>query len=179
MLELKIPASELFDEESFTFIQTKPATILLEHSLLSISKWESKWKKPFLSSKGKTPEETIDYIRCMTITKNVPDEVYQCLTNENLDVVADYVADSMTATWFREDRTPPSREVITSEVIYYWMITANIPMECQKWHLNRLLTLIRVCQIKNAPNKKMSKGEIARRNNELNAARLKQLNTSG
>lgn len=179
MLELKIPASELFDEESFTFIQTKPATILLEHSLLSISKWESKWKKPFLSSKDKTPEETIDYIRCMTITKNVPDEVYQCLTNENLDVVADYVADSMTATWFREDRTPPSREVITSEVIYYWMITANIPMECQKWHLNRLLTLIRVCQIKNAPNKKMSKGEIARRNNELNAARLKQLNTSG
>lgn len=179
MLEITIPGSELFDEETMTFAQTKSVTVLLEHSLLSISKWESKWKKPFLSKDQKSKEETVDYVRCMTVTKNVPPEVYLGLTNENLESVSDYINDPMTATWFREERSRPSREVVTSELIYYWMIASDIPMECQKWHLNRLLTLIRVCQIKNQPTKKMSKGELARRNSELNEARRKKYNTTG
>lgn len=179
MLEITIPESELFDEETMTFTKTKAVTLLLEHSLLSISKWESKWKKPFLSSSDKTKEETIDYVRCMTVTKNVPEEAYLGLTNDNLEAVVTYIEDPMTATWFREERSAPSREIVTSELIYYWMIASNIPMECQKWHLNRLLTLIRVCQIKNGPQKKMSKSQLARRNRELNDARRKQFNTRG
>lgn len=179
MLEITIPGTELFDEETLTFTTTESVTLLLEHSLLSISKWESKWKKPFLSDKDKTKEEMIDYIRCMTITKNVPSEAYLGLSNGNIETIGNYIQDSMTATWFREERSAPSREIITSEIIYYWMIANNIPMECQKWHLNRLLTLIKVCQIKNSPKKKMSVGDIARRNNELNQARRKRFNTKG
>ena len=180
MLEITIPATELWDERNEEFITAKEQTLRLEHSLVSLSKWESKWCKPFLSKTNKTDEEIIDYVRCMTLTQNVPDEVYRCLTDDNIRKINEYIDAPMTATWFHEDKTKgTSREQTTSELIYYWMIALNIPFECQKWHLNRLLTLIRVCNIKNQPPKKMSKRDIMSRNAALNAARRKQLNTKG
>lgn len=180
MLTITIPASELWDESTEKFISIKEQTLQLEHSLISLSNWESKWHKPFLSKTEKTPEETIDYIRCMTLTKNVDPNIYYFLSEENIKRVNDYIADSMTATWFSEDKNKkPNREQVTAEIIYYWMIALNIPFECQKWHLNKLLTLIRVCNIKNQPDKKMSSREILNRNAALNAARLKQMKTKG
>jgi len=180
MLQITIPAVELWDERKQEFITTKEQTLQLEHSLVSISKWESKWCKPFLSKQEKTFEETLDYIKCMTITPNVDPEVYNYLTNENIEEINNYINAPMTATYFSDDKTvKPSREQITAELIYYWMIALNIPFECQNWHLNRLLTLIKVCNIKNQPPKKISKKEIMRRNAALNAARRKQLNTKG
>ena len=180
MLQITIPATELWDEQKQKFIYTKEQTLSLEHSLVSLSKWESKWHKPFLSKTEKTVDETIDYIRCMTLTQNVKPEVYLGLTADNITQVNAYIEDSMTATFFSEDTSGKrSREVVTSELIYYWMIALNIPVKFEKWHLNRLLTLIRVCNIKNSPPKKYSKGEIMRRNAALNAARKKQLGTKG
>ena len=180
MLPITIPATELYDEYNQIFINVKEQTLHLEHSLVSLSKWESKWHKPFLVKTKKTFEETIDYVRCMTITQNVNSEVYKCLTNENIQSINEYIEDPMTATWFSKDRkTKSNGEQITSELIYYWMISLNIPFECQKWHLNRLLTLIQVCDEKNKPPKKMSKKEIMSRNAALNAARRKKMNTKG
>ena len=180
MLQITIPAVELWDERKQEFVITKEQTLQLEHSLVSISKWESKWCKPFLSKQEKTLEETLDYIKCMTITQNVDPEVYNYLTNENIEEINKYIEAPMTATYFSDDKTvKPSREQITAELIYYWMIALNIPFECQNWHLNRLLTLIKVCNIKNQPPKKRSRKEIMSRNAALNAARRKQLNTKG
>lgn len=180
MLTITIPAAEQWDEKNQQFISTKEQTLQLEHSLVSLSKWESKWCKPFLSSKEKTLEEIIDYVKCMTLTPNVKPEVYNFLTNSNIDQINKYIEAPMTATWFAKDKTGrSSSEQVTSELIYYWMIALNIPFECQKWHLNRLITLIKVCNIKNQPAKKMSKRDIMSRNAALNAARRKQLNTKG
>lgn len=180
MLKIVIPGQELWDEKKEEFIHTKSVALQLEHSLVSIAKWESKWRKPFLGKRDKTAEEMIDYIRCMTLTQNVNPSIYSFISNDIMEQVSDYIEDPMTATWFsKEDKTPPSREVITSEIMYYWMVTLNIPFECQKWHLNRLLTLIRVCNIKNAPPKKLSKKQLAKRNRALNAARRKALNSKG
>jgi hypothetical protein len=180
MLRITIPAVEQWDEEKQEFITTKEQTLSLEHSLVSLSKWESKWCKAFLTKQEKTFEETLDYIKCMTLTQNVDPEVYKYLTNGNIDEVNRYIEAPMTATYFSEDKNgKTSREQITAEIIYYWMISLNIPFECQKWHLNRLLTLIKVCNIKNTPPKKRSKREIMSRNAALNAARRKQLNTKG
>lgn len=178
MLIIKVPDQEFFNEQTQEFFILKGQTLQLEHSLVSLSKWESKWNKPFLSKDEKSMEETIDYIKCMTITQNVKSYIYKILTNENIREINKYIDSSMTATTFDNHGTP-SREIITSEIIYYWMISLNIPFECQKWHLNRLLTLIRVCNLKNAPPKKMSKKEIMNRNAALNAARRKKLNTKG
>ena len=180
MLQITVPATEIFDEVTSEFISTKEQTLHLEHSLVSISKWESKWEKPFLKKEDRTEEEVVDYIKCMTLTQNVNPDVYKCLTKDNLDEIDKYINAQMTATWFSEDKTgKKSREIITSEIIYYWMISLNIPFECQKWHLNRLLTLIRVCDLKNAPPKKMSKSELLRRNRQLNEARKKAANSNG
>lgn len=181
MLELTIKPGEIFDENSNEFISVPEKTIRLEHSLVSISKWESKWKKPFLTKDSKTDEETLDYIRAMTITQNVDPIIYRFLTNEHMRMVSEYVEDSMTATWFVENNqpSPPNNETITSELIYYWMIANQIPMECQRWHINRLLTLIRVCSIKNQPSKKMDAASLARNNAALNAARRKAMHTRG
>lgn len=180
MLEITIPETEQWDELKQEFVYTKAQTLQLEHSLISLSRWESKWCKPFLSKEDKTFEETIDYIRCMTLNRYVPDEVYGCLTRSNIKQINEYISAPMTATWFSKDTIGRSnREQITSELIYYWMIALNIPFECQKWHLNRLLTLIRVCNLKNQPSKKMSRREIMSRNAALNAARRKQLGTNG
>lgn len=180
MLEITIPSREFWDEKNETFVYTKETKLKLEHSLVSLSKWESKWNKAFLSKQSKTMEETIDYIKCMTLTQNVNPEVYKYLTNDNIRQVNEYIEAPMTATVIRElGNSKPNRDILTAEIIYYWMISFNIPFECQKWHLNRLLTLIRVCNIKNAPKKSMSKGEIMRQNAELNAMRRQQLNSKG
>lgn len=180
MLTINIPAREFFDEETQTFLTTKEQTLQLEHSLISISKWESKWQKPFLSmNEKKTSEETIDYIKCMTITKNVDPNVYNYLSKDLINKINKYIESPMTATTFSDNTKGRSREIITSELIYYWMISLNIPMECQQWHINKLLTLIRVCNVKNTPPKKMSRKEIANRYASLNAARRSKLHSKG
>jgi hypothetical protein len=180
MLTITIPATEEFDEVKGEFIYTKEHTLQLEHSLISISKWESKWCKPFLGKQDKTSEEVIDYVKCMTLNKEVGDDVYRCLTQSNINAINEYIGAPMTATSFYDDKTSKgNRETVTAELIYYWMIALQIPFECQKWHLNRLLTLIRVCNVKNAPPKKMSKRATANRYAQLNAARRQQLNTKG
>lgn len=180
MLQITIPAVEQWDEVNQEFVNLKEQTLQLEHSLVSISKWESKWNKAFLSSKEKSVEETIDYVRCMTLTKNVKPEIYNFLTADNLSEINRYIDAPMTATYFMEDESKSGgREIITSELIYYWMIALNIPFECQKWHLNRLLTLVKVCNIKNAPPKRKSKQDIMRRNAKLNAERRKKMHSKG
>lgn len=183
MLKLTIPACpEQYDEVNNVFIAaTKEQTLSLEHSLVSLSKWEAKWHKAYLGKEEKTMEEFIDYVRCMTLTQNVAPHVYTALVGmpHLLKKVSDYINANMTATTFPKGNKPPSREIITSEIIYYWMVSYNIPFECQKWHLSRLLTLINVCNVKNAPQKKMSRNEIMARNRALNAARRKKLNTRG
>jgi hypothetical protein len=180
MLKITIPASEQWDEIKGIFIYpNKEQTLQLEHSLVSLSKWESKWRKPFLTKGDKTIQESIDYVRCMTITPNVDSDVYNFLTKNNIDEVATYIEAPMTATTFSNNKTSINREIITSEIIYYWMVALSIPFECEKWHLNRLLTLINVCNIKNQPAKKMSARELYNRNKTLNAARKAELNTTG
>ena len=181
MLTINIPISpEGWDEDKQEFVEPKTQTLQLEHSLVSLSKWESKWQKPFYSKKEMTEEETVDYIKCMTLTKNVDPDVYNHLTNENIKDIMDYIGNPMTATTFsKEDKISNNRETITSELIYYWMIASNIPFECQKWHLNRLITLIRVCGVKSTPPKKRSKRDIMSRNAAINASRRKQLNSKG
>ena len=182
MLQITIPAREVaYDEVKNEFCYTKEWMLQLEHSLVSISKWESKWHKPFLDKKEKTAEEIIDYIRCMTITQNVDPEVYNNLTKDNISAIIAYIDDPMTATWFNDDENekPVRRKILTNELIYYAMCSYNIPVEFQKWHLNRLLTLLRVFAIKNEPPKKMSKSEIMRRNKSLNEARRNALGTRG
>lgn len=181
MLQIVIPAIEMWDESKEEFVETKEQkTLQLEHSLVSLAKWESKWNKAFLSKKEKTDEEILDYVRCMTITQNVDPEVYTRLTPENYKVINNYIEAPMTAAHFAEDPTRSgSREPVIAETIYYWMIALNIPPEYQKWHLNRLLSLIRVCNIKNGPQKKVSKRDVMTRNAALNAARRKQLSSKG
>lgn len=182
MLQIKVNGEEKWDEREEKFVYTKDYTLNLEHSLVSLSKWESKWRKPFISKNAMTVEETIDYIRCMTLTQNVPLEVYERISDANIEAVADYIESPMTATWFADDKSAKGgRKIVTSEVIYYWMTMLHIPIECQKWHLNRLLTLIRVCNEENKPpsNKKKSKQELAAQFRAANEARKKKFNTKG
>lgn len=184
MLQITVPGYEFFDERTNRFGTVKETTLQLEHSLLSLSKWEQKWKKAFLAKTPKTMEECADYVRCMTITPNVDPLVYKGLTTDNYEQVNRYIEDSMTATWFSEEENKQfNQNVVTAEIIYYWMVALGIPFECQKWHLNRLLTLVRVCNIKNAaPQKKRGRGvsqaEIDRRI-ALNKARREKLRTKG
>lgn len=182
MLKLVIPAREWLDERDNTFISYDETTLLLEHSLLSLSKWESKWKKPYLDPKvkGKSPEEFIDYVRCMTINKGVDDRVYYNLTNDAIKRITDYINDPMTATKITKKNDRPTKpEIITSELIYYWMVSYGIPVEFEKWHLGRLMTLIDICAIKGGTDKKMSKNEILKQNASLNAMRRAQRHSKG
>lgn len=171
-----------WDSNLEEFIKIPEQKLQLEHSLISLSKWESKWKKPFLQD-DKTHEETIDYIRCMTINGNVDQRVYQYIPNSIVKEILDYIDDSMTATWFSQDSerglNVGRRNIITSEVIYYWMVTLQIPFECEKWHLNRLITLIRVINEKNKDPKKMDKKTLFNRNRALNEARKAKYKTRG
>lgn len=180
MLTIIVPGRELYDEGHNLFLTIKEQKLQLEHSLVSLSKWESKWCKPFLSQQDKTQEEILDYVRCMTITQNVKPETYLCLSQANMQEIQEYINAPMTATTFSENENKKfNREVITNELIYYWMSALNIPHSCEKWHLNRLLTLIRVCNIKSQPPKKRSGRETANSYAALNAARRKRMNTKG
>lgn len=180
MLQIVIPPKELYDDATSQFFWTKLQVLQLEHSLVSVAKWESKWCKPFLSSENKTREETLDYVRCMTITQNVDPDVYKFISDKEIKIISSYIEAPMTATTFSKDTDHRiNREIITAEIVYYWMITLNIPPEYQKWHFNRLITLINVCNIKNNPPKKMKRKALAARNNAINMARRKNLNTPG
>lgn len=175
MLTITIPAIKYYDEVQNLFINFDEETLRLEHSLAAISKWESKWLKPFLSEGEKSYEETIYYIKCMTLDDGVDDNVYNRLTNANFEEINKYIEAPMTATTFRQEPgAKPNREIVTAELIYYWMVALNIPFECQNWHLNKLLTLVRVCNVKNAPEKKMSRKEAMNRQKNLNAIRRAQ-----
>lgn len=180
MLTIVVLGEEMFDDQSQEFSTRNDVTLKLEHSLISLSKWESKYEMPFLGHEEKTNEEVLGYIKTMTLTPNVPEEVYSNLSKANISDINNYIDAKMTATWFNDGPGPPkSRDVITAELIYYWMITFQIPFECEKWHLNRLFTLIRICNIKQAKPKKMSRAEIGARNRELNAQRRAQLGSKG
>ena len=180
MLKITIPSTKLWDEAKEVFMDSKEYELRLEHSLVSISKWESKWCKPFLTNKDKTNEEAIDYIRCMTITQNVDSMAYGLLNKKLMDEISAYIDSPMTATTFSKDSKKPSnKQIITSEVIYYWMVAFNIPWEAQTWHLNRLLTLVNICSIKNQPKKKVNRKEQLAQQRALNEARKASLGTSG
>lgn len=181
MLKITVPGIEKWDESRQEFITTKETELALEHSLVSVSKWESKWHKYFIGNDELNREMLLDYIRCMTLTQNVDPDVYYALDENTINKIIDYIKDSHTATWFSEDtKSKANSRILTSELIYYWMVALQIPFECQKWHLNRLLTLIRVCnEENNQEGKKMSQSEIMRRNKEINEQRKKMLKTHG
>lgn len=181
MLQITIPETELFDEVRQEFINVdKPTTLTLEHSLVSISKWESKWKKPYLTDEVKSVEETIDYIRCMTITQNVNPNIYYALTDQNFREVEEYIHDPHSATTIVEyGKAKKTTEKVTSELIYYWMCAYQIPFEAQKWHFNRLMNLIRIAGIKNNPDKKMNQRDAMKTQRELNAMRRAKSKSKG
>lgn len=179
MLKLILPAAELYDESTMTFFTTKEQQVVLEHSLVSLSKWESKWRKPFLSKEAKSMAEFTDYIRCMTLTQNVDPNAYSAITPDILRQVTAYIDAPMTATTISGRPRRASREILTSEVIYWQMFVYGIPIECQKWHLNRLLTLLNVFAAKSAKPEKIPSSELLSRNRALNAARRKQFHTRG
>lgn len=184
MLRITIPPGDYFDERTQEFIHVDGGTILLEHSLVSIAKWESKWKKPFLSKEKKTRAEMLDYVRCMTLNASeVSKSIYELLAQSHIRMIERYIEDPMTATTFSKDAEKyskgKSRDIITAEVIYYWLVALQIPFECQYWHLNRLLTLVRVCNIKNQPSKKKKTKDVLSENARLNAERKRRLGTTG
>jgi hypothetical protein len=181
MLEIVVSGKEVFDEELNAFFTQGGFELQLEHSLVSLSKWESIFEKPFLTEEQKTAEEIFEYIKCMTLTPKVPEGIFRKLTDDHVKAINAYIEAKRTATWFEDlPGTPPrSREIVTSEVIYYWMVAFNIPIECERWHLNRLFTLVRVCNLKNAKPEQMSRAAIVTRNRTLNAQRRAQLGTKG
>lgn len=171
MLRLAIVTGENYNEETDKFVLPNSFILELEHSLFSLSKWESKWEVPFLNSNEKTDEQVLDYVRMMFPGEVFPEHVLESLEKTHYDQINTYIEAKMTATTFGEEQNRPNREIITAELIYYWMIALEIPFECQYWHLNRLLTLVKVCNIKNAPKKKMSPQEAAAQQRALNAER--------
>lgn len=180
MLILEVKGHEYWNEKTCEFEYRGGATLKMEHSLISLSKWEEKWKKPFLSDKyQKTEEMWRDYIKAMTIN-DVPDKVYDLLTREHVNTIMSYIDDTHTATWFSENplgapaKRKQKEEIPTAELIYYWMFSCQIPKECEKWHLNKLITLIRIFGVKNTPPEQLSKKQMAARRSALNAARLKK-----
>lgn len=183
MLKIEVKATESFNDKTQEFISISGAKLCLEHSLISISKWESKWKKPFLQTleKGMTAVEFADYVRCMTIGHEEASSIYANLSVGNIRKIKTYMEDSMTATTFtnRQQRTGRKNEIITAELIYYWMIEAGIPFECERWHFNKLMTLLHVCGIKNSGGNKMSKKDTLKEYSALNAARRRATGSKG
>jgi len=183
MLEITIPDVEIFISATNEFLTIKGGKVSLEHSLLSISKWEAKHHKYFLNNKTLTQSEILDYIRCMVVKSTVDNRVFYYLDNRTLSAINDYMNDPMTATWFgSQNEGQPGNtvrgKIVTSELLYYYMISFNIPMNCEKWHVNRLLTLIQVCQAEQNPVKLSGKA-LANRNTKLNEERLKRYHTHG
>lgn len=180
MLKLSIPERSFWDEQNECFVYTKGGTLTLEHSLLSLSRWESKWKKSFLNEEHKTEEEMRDYIRCMDISSSTNPELYLGIGRKEMQQINDYINDPMTATTFHDQQKGRSREIITNEIIYYWMVESGIPFDpCEKWHLNRLMTLIRVINLKQQPAKKMKQSDWLKQRSELNAARRRAMHSHG
>lgn len=183
MLEIIVPEDELYDEQKNEFIHVKDQKLQLEHSLIAISKWESKWNKPFLSNKPRTHAESIDYIRCMTLTQNIDPNVYKVIGPDIMKQIDAYIDSPMTATTINDytsnKKINPVKKIYTSELIYYLMISYGIPFECQKWHLNRLLMLIDICGVHNQGDNKMSTRDRLQQQAALNEARRKQWNTKG
>lgn len=181
MREIHVKAQDLFNEATMEFIKTPAFTLKLEHSLISISKWESKWHKSFIDNlKHATAEEILDYIKCMTLNTVPDDNIYKALSNENIKEIVDYINDPMTASTVNDrSQRGGGGSFITSELVYYWMTAFHIPFECEKWHFNRLMMLIKICNAKSQPPKKMGKGAIMNRNKALNDARRAQLNSKG
>lgn len=180
MLTITVGGTESFDEALKEFVLVGGTVLQLEHSLVSLSKWESKFEKPFLGKNPKSEEEVLEYVKLMIVNGDFPPGVFHKLGEKHWSEINEYLNAKMTATWFADSPgAPRTSEVITSELIYYWMTVFNIPFECQNWHLNRLFTLIRICNIKQAKPKKMTRAEVAQRNRELNEQRKKQLGTTG
>lgn len=180
MLTIVVSAVESFDDSKQQFVSEGGTTLELEHSLVSLSKWESQHEKPFLGKEEKTAEEVVSYVKAMTLTPNVPAEIFQQLDQEHFEAINAYIESKQSATWFSEaPGAPKSSEVITAELIYYWLTVFNIPFEVENWNLNRLFNLIRICNIKSAKPKKMSRNEQAARQRELNAQRKAQMSTRG
>ena len=187
MIQIVVPKSEVFDNTNQIFRRvTKETTLQLEHSLISLQKWEARWHTPFLVKKGKTLEQTIDYIRCMCLTPNVKEDVFYCIPKSEMTRIANYIDDPMTATTVTTRGKGPGpkkkNKIVTAEVIYYWMISLNIPNEYRKWHLNQLLMLIRVINAENAsndPNNKRKKHEVLADYRAINEANKKRFNTKG
>lgn len=180
MLTITVPATEGWDERTERFVHTQAATLVLEHSLVSLSKWEAKFKKAFLSNEEKTTEETYAYIQAMSLNGDISMETLACLTNENVAEINAYIESPMGATTFHEVGTQRrSREKVTAAIIWHWMIALNIPLEFETRHLNILFTQIRVENEKNSPKKKMSRQEAMAQQRRLNAERQKQYATTG
>lgn len=180
MLKIIVLGDEFFNEETETFESVGDFELELEHSLISLSKWESKYQKPFLTSESKSAEELMFYVECMIVSSKYPDDVIQKFSSKNFIEINRYIDSKESATTFGEmPRTKGRGEVVTSELIYYWMVAFNIPFECERWHLNRLFSLVRICNLKNQKPQKMSRGEIAAKHRELNAQRKAQYNTRG
>lgn len=180
MLRITVPGTEVYDEETSLFQTEGDVVLELEHSLVSLSKWEARFEKPFLDTTDRTTEENLGYVEAMIVDPDTSPDVLHNLSEENMEAITAYIEGKQTATWFHEVQTAPkTREKITSELIYYWMTVFNIPFECEHWHLNRLFTLIRICNIKQSKPKKMSRSERAAQQRELNAKRREQLKTSG
>lgn len=180
MLTIVVVGHELYDQETNEFKTLGDLSLQLEHSLVSLSKWESKFEKPFLSGKAHSAEEILYYVECMILTKDYPENWFQRLTSTNMDAINAHIESKQSGTTFGQMPERKGRnEVITSELIYYWMVAFNIPFECETWHLNRLFALIRICNLKNSKPQKMGKSEQARQYRELNAKRRSQLGTSG
>lgn len=178
MLELRTQDQEFYDDEH-GFIEIPGGSYVLEHSLISVSKWESKWHIPFLSTEEKTDEQVRDYIRCMFVKPPKHKDAYLYFSLETIREIAEYINEPMTATTFSELSKRGGFQIITNEVIYYWMVACNIPFECDKWHLNRLLTLIKVVSLEMNPKKQMDTRDILEQNRRINEMRKKKYNTNG
>lgn len=180
MLTIKVLGDEYFDEADSRVLRDTIATIELEHSLASLSKWEEVYEKPFLSEEDKTSEEVMAYIEMMILTPDVPENIVYALSQENIDDIQKYISAKRSATWFNEPKHAPRQtEKITSELIYFWMVSAQIPFEAENWHLNRLFNLIKIYNVKNTKPKKMGRHDAAQQRRDLNAARKAQLGTNG
>lgn len=182
MLQITVPGTETWDEEKNLFSYSKPFVLRLEHSLVSISKWEMRWEVPYLKTlerKEMTERQFIDYVKCMTMNQNVPEDVYENLTYANAEAIKEYIDRKMTAAWIAKGVARPSQETVTSDLIYYWMFSFGVPKECEKWHLNRLMMLLDIFAVKNSNNNKMSKADIYKQNRAINEARKAKYHTRG